>query len=60
MTIRLYDGLGQTVQNLLTAEYRGAGANREQFRLAPQLPAGPYVLSVSNGHKQFTINVIKQ
>ncbi|MEI6411805.1 MAG: T9SS type A sorting domain-containing protein [Bacteroidota bacterium] len=58
VTIRLVDGSGRTVQNLLKRAFRSKGAQLETVLIDPHLAKGEYFIDINGGEKM--IGVLKQ
>jgi len=59
LTIGLYDISGRLVKELVTHESRSKGSHKESLNFGEGLPAGNYILSITNGSGSTGIKVVK-
>jgi len=60
LSIGLYDVSGKLVQSFFTNEKRNAGEHKEQLKMNENLPAGSYILMLSNGSRSVSVKMVKQ
>ena len=59
LSINLYDVSGRLVQSFFNNQKRIAGEHSGRIKFSSSLPAGNYVLGVSNGKNSISIKVVK-
>ncbi|HYV95513.1 MAG TPA: T9SS type A sorting domain-containing protein [Chitinophagales bacterium] len=60
LSIELYDVGGKLVQSFITNEKRTSGGHKEHLKINENLPAGNYVLTLSNGSHSVSVKMVKQ
>ncbi len=57
--ICLYDLSGKLIKTFLTKETKQKGSHTQMIRLDSSVSAGPYIITLSNGVRNFSIRIIK-
>lgn len=60
ISIVLYDLSGKLISALMNGEKRTSGTHAEELHIPENLPAGNYLIAVSNGNKQQAIQVMRK